>query len=254
MMASERAKELAAKQKAEMKAAKLAKKNSTNPKDWGWFRQIRETYKVTTETDPQAIWWMLGAGLAAFIVFAVLSIFLTPFWMWLIFGVAFGLIAALYMLVFKAKQATYKRYESTPGAAEVALGMLNKKAWTHTSPVTANKQMDVIHRAVGRPGIVLIGEGSIARLKPMLTSEQKKHEQVAYGVPVTTVIMGTGEGQVPLPKLASYLNKLPKSIRPLQVSEVNQRLRALDNARPKLPVPKGPMVMPKGVNKALRGR
>ncbi|MDR1431784.1 MAG: DUF4191 domain-containing protein [Propionibacteriaceae bacterium] len=253
-MASERAKELAAKQKAELKAAKLAKKNSTNPKDWGWFKQIKETFKVTTQTDPQAKWWMLGAGLAAFAVFAVLSIFLTPFWVWLGFGVAFGVLAALYMLVFKAKQATYKRYETTPGAAEIALGMLNTKAWTHTSPITANKQMDVIHRAVGKPGIVLIGEGSLARLKPMLTSEQKKHEQVAYGVPVTTVIMGDQPGQVPLRKLASYLNKLPKAVRPLQVNEANQRLRALDAARPKLPVPKGPMAMPKGVNKALRGR
>ena len=35
-MASERAKALAEKQKAELKATKAAKKISTNPKDCGW--------------------------------------------------------------------------------------------------------------------------------------------------------------------------------------------------------------------------
>jgi hypothetical protein len=253
-MASERAKQLAAQQKAELKAAKEAKKKSNDPKDWGWFKQVTQTIKVTNESDPQSKWWLIGAFVAAFLVFVVLSFFMQPFWLWLIFGVAFGVIAAMYTLIWRAKKATYARYHGQPGAAEIALGMLNKKQWTYNSPLTANKQFDVLHRAVGRAGIVLIGEGSPSRVKNLLASEQKKHEQVAYGVPVITVLMGDGEGQVPLEKLAGYIKKLPKKIRPLQLNEVNQRLRALDNVRPKLPMPKGPLVMPKGANKAMRGR
>ena len=42
---------LAAKQKADAKAAKLAKKNSTDPRDWGWFKQIVETYKMTAKVS-----------------------------------------------------------------------------------------------------------------------------------------------------------------------------------------------------------
>ena len=60
-MASERAKELAAEQKAAKNAEKLRRKNSTDPKDWGQVRQIIEVYKVTTEHDPKANLFMGGA-------------------------------------------------------------------------------------------------------------------------------------------------------------------------------------------------
>ncbi|MDR1711119.1 MAG: DUF4191 domain-containing protein [Propionibacteriaceae bacterium] len=253
-MASERAKELAAKQKAEMKAAKLAKKTSQDPKDWGWFKQITQTVKMTVSSDPESKWWLIGAGLLGLIVVSAIGFFLEPWWMYLIMGVMAGVIAAMYTLVWRAKKATYKRFEGQAGAAEVALGMLNKKKWSYTSPVTATRQMDVLHRAVGQAGIVLIGEGAPSRVKTLLAAEAKKHEQIVYGVPVTTIVMGDGEGQVPLNKLTSYINALPKKIRKLQITETNQRLRALDAARPKIPMPKGPLVAPKGANKALRGR
>ncbi len=254
MAKSERAKELEAKQKAEIKAAKLAKKNSTNPRDWGWFRQVRETYRVTVESDPQSKWMILGAGLGALALVSLLGIFLPPWWMWLITGVMAGLVAALYMMLNRAKKATYKRYAGKPGSAEVAFGMLDKKKFDYTAAITATKQLDVVHRVVGPSGIVLVGEGSPARLKAVLTAEARKHEQVAYGVPVSTVLMGDAEGQVPLDKLAEYLKKSPKSLKPVQLTEVKQRLRALDAVRPKIPIPKGPMPTMKGANRAMRGR
>ena len=52
-MASEKAKALAAQQKAERKAEKLRKKNSDDPRDWGRIRQMIEAYKRTNEVDPQ---------------------------------------------------------------------------------------------------------------------------------------------------------------------------------------------------------
>ncbi|MDR1767725.1 MAG: DUF4191 domain-containing protein [Propionibacteriaceae bacterium] len=255
-MASERAKELAAKQKAELKAAKLAKKNSNDPKDWGWFKQITQTVKMTVEVDPSARWKLIGALVVVWALVAVVGGVLQPrmWWLWLIFGLVTGVLAALYLLVWLAKRGTYKRFAGKPGSAEVALSMLNKKAWTHSGVITANRQFDAVHRAVGRPGIVLIGEGSAARVKSMLQSEAKKHEQVALGVPVTTIMMGDQDGQVPLEKLAKHLNHLPKAIRVSQVAEVNQRLKALDAVRPRVPAPKGPLVAPKGAAKALRGR
>ena len=101
---------------------------------------------------------------------------------------------------------------------------------------------------------MLVGEGSAARLKAVLAGEARKHEQVAYGVPVSTVLMGDGEGQVSLDKLADHLKKMPKAIQPVQITEVKQRLRALDAVRPKVPIPKGPMPTMKGANRAMRGR
>ena len=80
-MARERAKALAAKQKAELKAAKAAKKNSTDPKDWGWWRQLRETYKVTVQYDTVLPWLMLGGFLVPFAALLILGFVLDA---WLI--------------------------------------------------------------------------------------------------------------------------------------------------------------------------
>jgi hypothetical protein len=253
-MASEKAKELAAKQKAEAKAAKLAKKNSNNPSDWSWPRQLRETYRLTKEHDPRLPLYLALIPVGTTLVAVALGLLMQPWWLWLPIGVLGGLTADLYVLTARAKRATYKRYEGQPGSAEVAFGMLNKKKWTYTSAISWNKQMDVMHRVIGPAGIVLVGEGSAPRLRPMLTSEQRKHEQIAYGVPVTIVVMGNGEGLVPLEKLAAYIDKLPKKTDKLQLSEVKSRLRALDAARPKIPIPKGPMPSTKGMARAMRGR
>ncbi len=252
-MASEKAKALAAKQKAEMKAAKLAKKNSDDPKDWGIVKQVRQTLKATVEADPASKWWLLGTFLVVAIVLSLVGVFLQPWWTWLVVGVVAGIVAAMYMLLHRAKKATYIRFKGKPGSAEVALGMLNKKKWTSSPAISATKQLDVVHRVVGPAGIVLIGEGSVTRLRAILSSEAKKHEQVAYGVPVSTLIMGDGEGQVSLDKLQDHLKRMPKVIDETQATEVNQRLKALDAIRPRVPVPRGPLTMPKGAQKAMRG-
>lgn len=253
-MASEKAKELAAKQKAEVQAAKLAKKNSTNPQDWPWHKQIWQTYKVTAESDPQLNWYLLAAFVGVVVLSLALGIFLGTWWMWLVLGVTGGLTAALWILLDRAKKATYTRYAGKPGSAEVALSMLDKKKWFYTAVITANRQLDMVHRAVGPGGIILIGEGVPSRVKTLVSSEAKKHEQVAYGVSVTTILMGDGDGQVPLAKLAAHLKKLPKKLEPSQVTDVKARLRALDASRPKVPIPRGPLPSMKGVNRAMRGR
>ena len=253
-MASEKAKELAAKQKAEVKAAKLAKKNSNDPKDWPWYRQIWQTYKLTAEVDKQLNLLLIGGFVGVVALMVIVGIFLPPWWMWLLLGVIGGLTADLYLLTYRAKKASYLRYAGQPGSAEVALSMLDKKKWSYTAAVTATRQLDVVHRAVGPAGIVLIAEGPAARVKNLLAGEVKKHEQVAYGVPVTTVLMGDAEGQVPLADLAAWIKKLPKKLSDSQVADVKSRLRALDAVRPKVPLPRGPLPSMKGANKAMRGR
>ena len=104
---------------------------------------------------------------------------------------------------------------------------------------------------------MLIGEGEPGRVRPCWPVRSKKHERVAYGVPVTTIVMGDKAGQVPLSKLADHIKKLPKVLRPNQITDVRQRLRALDAVRPTIPVPKGPMPTSprqvKGARQAMRG-
>jgi hypothetical protein len=252
-MASERAKQLAAEQKAAAKAAKLRKKNSDNPADWGRMRQIVQTVKVTRQSDPISTWLMLGGLLVPIIVFSLIAWLIGPPLIWAPFGPLIGLLAAMYILTWRAKVGAYKRYEGQPGAAEVAMNLL-PKTWLKHPVITMNRYQDVVHRVVGPPGIVLIGEGQAGRVRQLLASEQKKHESIQQGIPVTTVVVGREANQVPLDKLTRWLRKLPKAIKPAQVTQLQSRLKALDAIRPKVPMPRGPMPNPKGARQALRGR
>ncbi len=254
-MASEKAKELAAKQKAERKAEKLRKKNSDDPRDWGRVRQTVEAYKRTAEIDPTVTWWMLGVGLGVAAVIIVLGIVTNmAWWAYVPLALMAGLLGAMLILTRKVRTATIKRYDGQPGSAEVVLQLMNAKKYSYDMALNVNRQMVMVHRVIGPMGIVLIGEGSGARVGEMLKSDTRKHEQVSYGTPVTAFVLGNSKSQVKLSDLQKHIEKLPKSLQPFQIAEVKQRLRALDAVRPKAPLPKGPMPTPKGLNRAMRGR
>ena len=178
-MASEKAKALEKQQKAERRAEKLRKKNSDDPRDWGRFRQIIEAYKRTGELDPQLKWWTISAIAVPILLSLGLGLLLQPWWLWLITGVMLALVAALYVLTWRVKKANYKRYEGQAGSAEVAFQLLNKRKWTYEIGIAATRQLDVVHRVMGAPGVVLVGEGNPSRTRALLATETKKHEQVA---------------------------------------------------------------------------
>lgn len=256
MAKSERARELAEKQKAEAKALRAAKRNSDNPRDWGTLKQIRESYRLTKQVDPQLPWLLLGAWLL--VSLAGLGIALAigaSWWMGLLTGIALGMSAALLILTMRTKKGTYTRYKGQPGAGEVPLSMLNKKKWTVQPAITVTRQQDCIHRVVGPAGVVLLGDGDGGRLKQTLANDAKRHQQVLYGIDVHAIQMGDGEGQVPMEKVAKYIKSLPKTLDSVQAEEVQSRLKALDAMKSRIPIPKGPLpTSTKGARKAMRGR
>lgn len=254
-MASERAKQLAAEQKAQIKAAKLRKKNSDDPRDWGRMRQMVEVYKRTKEVDPRLDLYVIGAGVGAALLAVVLGLLTrAAWWAWLPLAIMMGALAAMLVLTNRAKKGAFSRYAGQPGSAEVALSMLNKKKYSYSLAVAATRQLDLVHRVVGPCGIVLVGEGQPQQTRQLLNQELRKHEQVAYGVPVSTLMIGDGAKQVQLAGLQKHIEKMPKVMEPVKMSEVQARLRALDAVRPKAPVPRGPVPTVKGVNRAMRGR
>jgi uncharacterized protein DUF4191 len=243
--------------KTAKKAEKARKKASNNPADMGRIRQIIRAYQATHEYDRALPYLLLGAFLLPVAIGIVVGLTWGYAFNVIFAGVLIGILAAMFMLVRRAKAATYRRYAGKTGSAEVALSMLPKK-WVSTPVIAANRNKDVVHRTLGPGGLILIGEGDAGRVRQLLASEAKKHERVAYGVTVTTVIMGDKEGQVPLTKLADHIRKLPKVLQPHQITDIKQRLRALDALRPPVPIPKGPMPTStrqvKGVRQAMRGR
>ena len=252
-MASERAKQLAVEQKAAAQAEKLRKKTSNDPKDWGRGRQFIEAFKITKQYDKKLVPLMIGGFALVVVIFVVLSLFLQPWWMYVIFGVLFGLLAAMYILSWRAKGAMFTRYADQPGRAEVGFNLL-PKTWIKNPVIAVDRHQNIVHRVVGPGGIVLIGEGQAGKVREMLATETKRHESIKYAVPVTSILIGDAANQVPLKGLDKYIKRLPKVMKPSQVTEIMARLKALDGSRPRMPIPKGPMPSMKGARSALRGR
>jgi F0F1-type ATP synthase assembly protein I len=251
------AKAAAAAAKAAQRAEKKRKKASTDPADMGRMKQIARAYQVTHEFDKALPYLLIAAFVLPIVIFwAIHFAWNHPLYLSLL-GAMIGLLLAMIVLVRRAKRATFKRYAGQAGSAEIALQMLPKQ-WVSAPVIAATRQRDAVHRTLGPGGLVLIGEGEPGRLKQLLAGEVKKHQRVAYGVKVTTIIMGEADGQVPLTKLADHIKKLPKTLQPNQITDVKQRLRALDAVRPPIPVPRGPMPtsprQAKGSRQAMRGR
>ncbi|HNM98578.1 MAG TPA: DUF4191 family protein, partial [Marmoricola sp.] len=151
-------------------------------------------------------------------------------------------------------RAALSQVEGKPGGAAAALGLL-RRGWQLQPTVAFNKQQDIVHRLVGPPGIVLVGEGNPNRLKSLLAAERRRHERVVADVPLHEVICGEGDGQVSIYKISNWVTKLPRGLKPAAMTDVLNRLKAMDAHRPPVPMPKGPIpTSMKGARSQMRGR
>jgi hypothetical protein len=231
----------------------MAKKN---PDKQGRVAQMRQVYRMTKQDDRWIglilLGVVVGVTLAAFLVFS----FIPPGWFWvdLVTSLLFGLLAALIVFSRRATRAQMSQIRGKPGAALAALSVL-RRGWRTDQMIAFNRNQDVVHRLVGRPGIILIGEGQPGRVKQLLTTERTRHQRVVSEVPVHQVVVGDGEGQVPLERLVKHVSKLDKALKPAELTEVLSRLKAIDATRSQLPLPKGPVpTSMKGMRGNLRGR
>jgi hypothetical protein len=229
-------------------------------KKQGRLSQIRDVYRVSKEADPVIGWFMLLSFLVVFGVLLVIGFIVKLPWIFGIFGVLFGVLAATIIMSRRAERAAYSQIEGQAGAAGAALTSIRRGWYTDREPVAADvarpgdiNSAAMVYRALGRPGVVLIGEGPTARVQKLLAAEKKRVERVAPGVPVTTMRVGSGENEVPLPKLASKVQRLKPQITKDEMALVNKRLKALGGLRAPLPPGVDPM-RARMDRKALRGK
>ncbi len=214
----------------------------------GRLAQIKQTYRMAKRSDRWIGWICLGYMLLVLAAATGVGVLLQPIWLWIIVGVPMALLVGAIIFGRRAERAAYTQIEGQPGAAAAALGTL-RKGWEVNNAIGANRHQDIVHRATGKPGIVLVGEGgSSHRVANLLAQEKKRHSRVAPETPVIEIIVGHDENDVTLPQLTRKMNKLPKNLRPAEVTELRQRLRALGTqpvGMPKGPLPKSAK-MPKG--------
>jgi len=207
-----------------------------DPASMGRIKQFRMAAGMVHQANPRAMPIVAAAGLGTLVVIVLIGV-LTGMYFLIPIGVLLGVAVALFLFGRFAQSAQYAAIEGQPGAAAAILQTMRGN-WTVTPAIAANKNMDVVHRAVGRPGVVLVGEGSPTRLPSLLAAEKKRVARVAYDIPIYDIQVGDNEGQLSIRRLQRHIMKLPRNLKASAVSDLNYRLKALPQS---LQAPKGPM-------------
>jgi hypothetical protein len=201
-------------------------------------RMMKQAYSLTRKNDPKLPWVMLIAFVAVAAVIELIAILLGSPFLFLPIAILFGLLAALIIFGRRAQGSAYRQVEGQPGAAAWVLeGM--RGDWQVSSGVAGTTQLDAVHRVLGRPGVILVGEGAPSRVRPLLAQEKKRVARIAGDTPIYDVLVGDEEGQVPLRKLSAHVMKLPRNLSGGELNALRKRLAALGGAR--MPVPGGPL-------------
>lgn len=204
------------------------------PKKQRWYVQIIETYKFAAKEVSFLALRLLAVFATVFgIIFAVgVALDLTLFLGILAFGTA--LLSTTFFFGKIAEKAAYASIAGQVGAAASVLNAI-RGAWFVTPAVGVDKNQNMVHRVVGRPGIILVGEGS--RPGVLLAEQRKAHARYAQGVPIHELIVD--DVDITISNLQKKIKKLGKSLRPAEVTQVRNRLKALPQTA--LPIPKGPL-------------
>jgi hypothetical protein len=217
------------------------------------LKQIGMVFSFTAKRDRLFIPLVLVGVIVPLAVAIVLSV-LGFGWTWLGVGVLGALLAVMIILNLRSNKAMMAEMAGQPGAAASLIENM-RGDWRVTPAVQYTGQFDMVHLVVGRPGVILIGEGNPHKVRQLLGQEKRRLAKVIGSAEMRDFIVGDDEGMVPLKGLRNMLMKLPRTVSPKDVNALDKRLKAL-STRPQMPkgqIPKN-MRPPKGAFRAMRGR
>ena len=224
----------------------MASRSSAPEKRPGLFSQIRSLYTFTKGEFRWLPWALIGAlvvgvGVGVLIGFLIPPVALWSIILWGVSGVLLGLLLAMILLTRLSTRVMYKKLDGMPGATGHILSTGLGRSWvTSDMPVGVNpRTQDAVYRAVGRGGVVIIGEGARGRLTRLIGDERKKVSRVASGVNIEVLYVGHGEGEVPIAKLAKTIKTLPKTVDRATLAAVVKRIDSVSQSVTSLPIPKG---------------
>jgi Domain of unknown function (DUF4191) len=211
--------------------------NPTDPSEMGRIKQIRMVAGIIRKQNPKALPICAAAALGTAAVLIVIGLFTGLIYGFIPLAILAGLAVGMVLFGRFATSAQYAMVEGQPGAAAAVLQSL-RGGFTTTPAIAANRNMDVVHRTVGKPGVILVGEGSPTRLPSLLAAEKKRISRIASQIPIYDFQVGDAEGQIPIRELNRKIMKLPRNLKGQSVAELNFRLNALPQ---QLQMPKGPV-------------
>ena len=161
------------------------------------------------------------------------------FWLWAVTGTISALLTFMIIMSKRAERNAYAQIEGQAGAVGAVLDSQIRRSWrTSSMPIAVNgKSREAVYRMIGPAGVVLIGEGSSARVQQMLEDESRKVSRAVPGVTIHKLKVNIDHG-IRLYELLKTVYKLKKSLNRSEVSAVANRLDALAGSSA-LPIPKG---------------
>lgn len=222
--------------KADKKAARQARRKASKER----FTQLWQAFQMQRKEDKRLIPYMVGLFVLIVAIFVVIGLFVGSPWLLVPIGVVLGILAAFLLFGRRVQKTVYTKAEGQPGAAGWALSNMRGQ-WRVQQAVTGTSHLDAVHRVIGKPGVILVGEGSPSRVTTLLGQEKKKVARVVGDTPIYQIMVGNDDGQVPLSKLERHLSKLPGNIDRKRMETLEGRLSALGGKQPGPGMPKGPL-------------
>jgi hypothetical protein len=212
----------------------------------GRVAQVKAVWSMTRKADPRLLLWVFGPALAVLVILVVVGLLIGQIIIFSIIAVLSAIITGSAIFGRRATGSLYASVEGKPGAAAAVLqGM--RGDWIVTPAVGFTRNQDLVHRVIGRAGIVIVGEGpSTNAIRQLIVDQKRRVGRVAPSTPVYDVVVGDEEGRVPVRTLQAHMMKLPRNLKKAEIPGVESRMKALGGTN--VPMPKGPMPtrMPRG--------
>lgn len=144
---------------AESKAAKAQANAARKAAARQRRAQLWQAFTLQRKEDKRLLPYMIGAFLLIVGASVGVGVWAGGFTMFTMIplGVLLGALVAFVIFGRRAQRTVYRKAEGQTGAAAWALDNLRGK-WRVTPGVAATGNLDAVHRVIGRPGVIFVGE------------------------------------------------------------------------------------------------
>lgn len=200
-----------------------------------FVERLKQIGQVFTFTAKQDRWFvpLLAAAVLIPLALTVVVVLLGYGWVWIPVGVMVTLLAALIVLNLRSNAAMMNVAEGQPGAAAQIVENM-RGDWRVRPAAASTTQFDMVHVVVGRPGVILLGEGQPQRVRSLMGQEKRRLSKVIGSAPLYDYMIGQQDGELSIRKLRTTMMKLPRNLTGKDVNSLDKRLGAL-MARPQMP-------------------
>lgn len=222
----------------------MARPTTKPEKEPGRLKQMWQVFQMTRRYDPSIVWLLIlsilgPTGLGIILGVLLSRINVLGLILYIISGLLAGILIGLILLGRRAEKAAYGQIAGEPGAVGAVLKSGLRRSWIGSEmPVNVSpRTQDAVYRAIGRGGVVLIGEGPRSRTQPMLDKERASVHRILPNVPINFLYVGSDANSVPLHRIVAKLNRFKNVLTKAEVLAVSNRLSSL--GKNGMPIPKG---------------